>query len=217
MIRSFTRLFWRLALIAACMALAGRINLALLAFRTEARMTSAPPLINAPPLMVFTTVALGGFRGILADALWLRVAALQEEGRYFEIAQLSDWIAKLEPHVDAAWTYHAWNMAYNISYLFQTPEDKWRWVQNGIKLLRDEGLVYNPNSPYIYRELGYIYQFKIGNIFDKAHWYYKFQLALEMESLMPGGAAAADRHGRFAAAAAPESNLVAKIDQIYGP
>ena len=62
---------------------------------------------NMPPLVAFTTVALGGFRGLIADALWLRVTRLQEEGRYFEIVQLSDWITKLEPHFTPVWGFHA--------------------------------------------------------------------------------------------------------------
>ena len=38
---------------------------------------------NAPPLVAFTTVALGSFRGIVADLLWLRAGALQEKQNYF--------------------------------------------------------------------------------------------------------------------------------------
>lgn len=34
---------------------------------------------NAPPVVVFTTVALGSFRGLVADLLWLRAGALQEK------------------------------------------------------------------------------------------------------------------------------------------
>ena len=41
---------------------------------------------NAPPMVIFTTVALGSFRGIVADLLWLRAGALQEKGNYFEMA-----------------------------------------------------------------------------------------------------------------------------------
>ncbi|UKI31843.1 MAG: hypothetical protein L6W00_29730 [Lentisphaeria bacterium] len=36
---------------------------------------------NAPPMVVFTTVALGSFRGLVADLLWLRAGALQEKGK----------------------------------------------------------------------------------------------------------------------------------------
>ena len=47
---------------------------------------------NAPPVVVFTTVALGSFRGLVADLLWLRAGALQEKGNYFEMVQLARWI-----------------------------------------------------------------------------------------------------------------------------
>src|SRR5260221_14399599 len=32
---------------------------------------------NAPPVLAFTTVALGGFRGLIANALWVRANDLQ--------------------------------------------------------------------------------------------------------------------------------------------
>ena len=47
---------------------------------------------NAPVLVTFTTVALGSFRGIIADLLWLRAEALKEKQNYFEMVQLARWI-----------------------------------------------------------------------------------------------------------------------------
>src|SRR5437899_9126140 len=52
---------------------------------------------NAPPVLAFTTVALGGFRGLIANALWIRANDLQDEGKYFEMVQLADWLTKVEP------------------------------------------------------------------------------------------------------------------------
>src|SRR5262245_64587108 len=52
---------------------------------------------TAPPVLVFTTVALGGFRGLIANALWVRAMDLQDEGKFFEKVQLADWITKLQP------------------------------------------------------------------------------------------------------------------------
>src|SRR5258706_6423858 len=60
-------------------------------------LTRVAPLENAPPVLAFTTVALGGFPGIIANALWIRANDLQDEGKYFEIVQLADLITKLEP------------------------------------------------------------------------------------------------------------------------
>ena len=44
---------------------------------------------NAPPMVAFTTVALGAFRGLAGNFLWMRAKALQEEGKYMEILQIS--------------------------------------------------------------------------------------------------------------------------------
>ena len=52
---------------------------------------------GAPPIVAFSTQALGGFRGLLADALWLRAINMQEKGHYFEMVQLASWIMKLQP------------------------------------------------------------------------------------------------------------------------
>ncbi len=134
---------------------------------------------NAPPLVAFTTVALGSFRGILADFLWLRAASLQDKGNYFEMVQLADWIQKLQPRFAGAASYLAWNMAYNISVTCSNREDRWRWVNEGVKLLRSS-LEYNPEDANLYKELGWIYQHKMGNILDDANQLYKNRLALSM-------------------------------------
>ncbi len=166
--------------------LAGRQQEPLLTMRRENRLDQGDPLENSPPLVAFTTVALGGFRGIIADLLWIRASTLQEEGKYFELVQLSDWITKLEPRFADVWAFHAWNLAYNISVLFNNPEDRWRWVRHGISLLRDEGLRYNPGDAQLYRELGWMFQHKIGAYYDTAHLYYKQQWAHEMMELFNG-------------------------------
>ena len=102
-------------------------------------LTRVTPLENAPPILAFTTVALGGFRGLIANMLWLRVSDMQEQEKYFEMVQLADWITKLQPHIATVWQHLAWNMSYNISVKFSDPNDRWIWVQRGIRLLRDEG------------------------------------------------------------------------------
>lgn len=175
-----------LLVLALAFAGAARVHERLRAFPFRRHLDAAAPLMNAPPLVVFTTVALGGFRGLLADLLWMRAVSLQDKGKVFEMAQLADWITKLEPHFTTVWAFHAWNMAYNISLLFPDPEDRWRWIQNGIRLLRDEGLALNPANTDLYRELGWIYQHKIGYVMDRAHKVYKLKLAAEMEALFPG-------------------------------
>jgi hypothetical protein len=150
-------------------------------------LTRVTPLENAPPMLAFTTVALGGFRGLIANALWVRANDLQLEDRFFEQVQLADWITKLEPTFVQVWTVQAWNMAYNISVKFRDPYDRWRWVQRGIELLRDEGLKYNPREPLIYRELAWFFQHKMGQNLDDAHLVYKAEWARAMTGVLGGG------------------------------
>ena len=166
----------------AALTLAGALNVRLLEQRATQHLTQAPPTQNMPPAVAFTTVALGGFRGILADVLWMRAGTLQDEGRYFELVQLSDWIAKLQPRSPAIWAYHAWNMAYNLSALMAAPAEKWRWVRNGIVLLRDEGMVANPGSARLHQELAWLFLHKLGTDYDSTAGFYRAQWAAEVDS-----------------------------------
>jgi len=142
---------------------------------------------DADPTVKLVTVMLGPFRGVIADVLWIRVSRLQDEGKYFELVQLADLITKLEPRFPEVWDYHAWNMAYNVSVYFDDPEERWRWVQNGANLIKDEGLKYNPTNAKLHDRLSWIYQHKIGMNSDNAHYYYKQQWFEEMEALIPSG------------------------------
>jgi hypothetical protein len=157
-----------------------RVQVSLNQDRHKLGLTRVEPLENAPPVLAFTTVALGGFRGLISNILWMRASDLQDADKFFEMAQLANWITKLEPHYVHVWLNQAWNMAYNISVKFKDYPDRWRWVKKGIELLRDEGLRYNPNETLIYRELGWFFQHKMGQFLDDAHMYYKQQWANEM-------------------------------------
>jgi hypothetical protein len=80
--------------------------------RDELGLTRYPELKGAPPVLSLTTVALGGFRGLISNMLWIRMSDLQDNDKYFEMVQLADWITKLEPHIPQVWVHQAWNMAY---------------------------------------------------------------------------------------------------------
>ena len=148
--------------------------------RTALGMTISEPLQNAPPVLAFSTQVLGGFRGLISNFLWMRANDLQMNDQYFEAAQLANWITDLEPHFAQVWVYEGWNMAYNISVKFKDFPDRWRWVRNGIELLRDRGLQYNPDNTLIYQNLAWFYQHKMGANLDDANNYYKTAWAQEM-------------------------------------
>ena len=142
-----------------------------------------PTLERLPPELVFTTMLLGGFRGILINFLWMRAMELKDRGEYFELVQLSDWIGLLEPHIPEVWVFNAWNLSYNISVKFPPPE-RWHWVHEGISLLRDRALTYIPDSPEIYQEISWIFYHKISSPVDEAHAYYKREWAKLMRDAL---------------------------------
>ncbi len=172
--------FSLLLLAGVLLATASQVQRVLNRDRERLGLTRVTPLDNAPPVLAFTTVALGGFRGLISNALWMRANDLQDEDKFFEMAQLADWITKLEPHFVQVWLVQGWNMAYNISVKFKDFPDRWRWVKRGIELLRDDGLRWNPNEMLIYRELAWFFQHKMGQNLDDANMYYKQEWANEM-------------------------------------
>lgn len=183
--------------------------------RIESERDVKPALgADAPAGVRFVTVALGGFRGLLADYLWLRASDLQDEGRFFEVAQLADWITRLQPRYPEVWAYHAWNMAYNITAVIADPVDRWHWVRNGIRLLRDEGIPSNPRDPKLYWELGWMFYDKVGGRWDEATLFYRISWAREMGEAMRGEG---DDAARRLAAKGLDPVRMKAIDLEYGP
>ncbi len=144
-------------------------------------------------------IAMGAFRGIFVNVLWYRANELKEAGKYHEAIELSKAITRLQPRFPRVWVFHAWNLAYNISVTTQTSEERWRWVQSGVRLLRDEALRSNPNDMLIHKELAYIFIHKIQGITDDANRYYKRKVAEEWTSVLgpppPAGAETRTREG----------------------
>jgi hypothetical protein len=226
-----SRKFYKLALIALAAILfcaVARIQNGINQDRQRLGLTRLAPLENAPPMLAFTTIALGGFRGLIANVLWIRASDLQQDDKYFEMVQLADWITKLEPHFVTVWSVQAWNMAYNISVKFKDPEDRWHWVERGIQLLRDDGLRYNPHETLLYRELSWLYQHKIGQNLDDAHMTYKLRWAQEMQSVLggrpdfkelldPTTPEARERVRKLREIYKMDPKIVQKVDEEYGP
>ena len=157
----------------------------------EAGVSGAAAASGKPPALVtLATVALGGFRGVAADMLWLRAGRLQEQRRFVELVQLSEWITALEPEAPQVWSFHAWNLAYNVTILLGRPDDRWRWVENAISLLRDRGAELNPQSPEIKRELAWLFLHKLGTDSDSAAGHYRTVWARQIAGwLKPDGSA----------------------------
>lgn len=172
-----------IAALGALLWLCGSQSAALRASRMAARK-AVGATEGMPPALAFANVALGGFRGVVADLLWLRAQRLQEEGRYVELVPLAEGIASLEPDNGEVWAYHAWNLAFNVCAMMRRPEDRWRWVRAGIDLLERRGARLNPRDARTRRELSWIFLFKLGTDVDRAAWHYRAEWARELAPLL---------------------------------
>jgi hypothetical protein len=143
------------------------------------RLTYSDTTVEGQPPQVAAGIAMGAFRGLFVNMLWIRANQLKEDGRYHESMDLARAITELQPRFPQVWIFHAWNMAYNISVSTQTPDERWHWVNAGIHLLRDEGIPANPNDLLIHKELAWIFLHKIGGYMDDANLVYKKELAAE--------------------------------------
>ncbi|MEM1446522.1 MAG: hypothetical protein AAGF84_10725 [Planctomycetota bacterium] len=130
--------------------------------------------------------SMGSFKGLAVNALWYRAEMEKRAGRYAEANTIAEMITDLQPRFPQVWAFHAWNMAYNISVATFTPRERWDWVHKGIRLLREEGLRYNPDAGRLYRELGWTWFHKVGQFTDDMNWYYKGYVAREWHEVLGG-------------------------------
>ena len=174
--------------LAACVALGlaaswltPRINAgraALDTYRTEQLLE------NTPPEYAFAIQAFGAFRGLLTNIAFIRAEEFKNQGRYYDAMQLASWICKLQPRFPSVWEFQSWNMAWNISITTYTPEERWNWIYNGLRLIRDEGLRYNPRAINLYKQLAWIFVNKISDTTDQFHLFFKRAWAWRMHLVL---------------------------------
>lgn len=173
-----------LGVCAGCLAGAGFTAAHVASAAGRYRLTYADRATDNDPPEVGLGIALGAFRGLFVNMLWIRANYLKEEGKFHEAMTLARAITALQPHFPQVWVFHAWNMAYNISVSTQSPAERWNWVNRGIDLLRGDGIFYNPREMPVYRELGWIFLHKISGYTDESNQYYKRALAGEWTEVL---------------------------------
>ncbi|MHC4985300.1 MAG: hypothetical protein ACYTFO_04000 [Planctomycetota bacterium] len=141
----------------------------------EAAGSAGMPAIRAMP---------GGLRALVFNYAWIRSQQQHMAGRHYDARQLAELACRLMPTFPGVWAFHAWNMAWNISVTTHTDQERWHWVQQGLKLLRDDAIPHNRKALLLYKELGWIFFFKMGQGLDESHRYYKRRWAAEMQHLL---------------------------------
>lgn len=104
---------------------------------------------------------LGGFRGIVANYLWIQAEEHKVNHDWDRLKTTVDLITKLQPHFLSIWTFQGWNLAYNVSVEWDAPEDKYEWIKQGIKFVQ-QGVERNQRSPDLIWDTAWFYYHKLG-------------------------------------------------------
>lgn len=149
-----------LALAAVCILLVvviqSRIDLLYAGMENQQEMPRQLPLAAA------ASAALGGFRGIAVDILWIQADSMLNRKQFYQLAAYYESISVLQPNFPAVWRFNSWNLAYNISAEWARPEEKWEWIKKGVHFAK-KGLEFNPSSNGLHMELAVLYYRKVGS------------------------------------------------------
>ncbi len=108
------------------------------------------------------SAALGGFRGIAVDILWIQADAMLNNKQFYQLATYYELISLLQPNFPAVWEFNSLNLAYNISAEWGLPEEKWEWIKRGAAFAR-KGLDFNRDSASLHNWAGWLYFDKVND------------------------------------------------------
>lgn len=126
-----------------------------------------------------TLAALGGFRGLAANFLWLSVTNAWEEQQWTRLRTAAEFAVMLQPRVSFFWENAAWHLAWNASVSAQEYDDQGRpiltresmqWIHQGESLLK-RGIDAIPEKPVLYQRLAELYWQRLKDYEQAAHYY----------------------------------------------
>ena len=138
----------------------------------EAKLTLAEGLIewSNPDVSANVGALVLGFRKLVGDMLWLKVDQYWHMGLYQRMLPMMETVVLLDPHFIEAYALGAWHLAYNVTVVFPSADEKQKYISAGISFL-EKGLKNNPRSSKLYAEMGYTMYFRKRRDWEKAAYY----------------------------------------------
>ncbi|RJP14005.1 MAG: hypothetical protein C4520_21885 [Candidatus Abyssobacteria bacterium SURF_5] len=111
-----------------------------------------------------------GFRKLVADMLWLKVDEYWHRGQVQRMLPMMETVTTLDPHFIEAYALGAWHLAYNVTVMFHSAEERMKYIEQGVSLLK-KGIKNNPRSSKLYAEMGFTIYFRKLSDWEKAAYY----------------------------------------------
>lgn len=121
---------------------------------------------------VIMGAALGGFQGIAASMMWMKMEELWDSGRGTWLACLNVMrtVTLLDPHWLEPWKILGWHLAYNLYVETKDPAQQAEYLRKGLDALK-EGISWNPNTYELYFELAWTYFDRVRDYEQATKWF----------------------------------------------
>ncbi len=108
--------------------------------------------------------------------IWLDADHNEEIKNWAELRANVDAIIMLQPHFVKVWQFQGWNLAYNVSAAWDLVADRYYWVKEGAKFLK-QGCTINTKVAQLPYEEGRIVGTKVGRADEWQFFrkYFKFK------------------------------------------
>lgn len=124
--------------------------------------------------------ALGGFRGLAANALMLQAHAAWEEKKWVRVRGALEMATLLQPRVALFWDLASWHLAWNAAVAAEQSTEEpsetrrrleaRRWVEAGRDLL-ERGTKAVPEKAILYQRLGDLHWQRLSDYATAARYY----------------------------------------------
>ncbi|HEY3396361.1 MAG TPA: tetratricopeptide repeat protein [Armatimonadota bacterium] len=137
--------------------------------------TSITRIVDFDPTAISGVVmgaALGGFQGVAASMLWIKMEELWDSGKgtWLACMQVMRDVTLLDPHWLEPWKILGWHLAYNLYVETKDPAQQAIYLAKGLDILK-EGISWNPDTYELYTELGWTYFDKVRDYENATKWF----------------------------------------------
>jgi hypothetical protein len=124
-----------------------------------------------------------GLRGVAVSMLWSKANEYKKTEDWTAFQSTLEQLARLQPYFIAVWRFQSWNLTYNVSVESDDVRDRFYYVKQGIKYLKD-GILFNKDNPSLLDDLGWFHGNKVGRA-DEHEIYRKLYKNNDDEILYP--------------------------------
>lgn len=129
-------------------------------------------LVNISGPTPVLIAALGGFRTVAADLLWMKVHQLWDGGAWYLLPSVMESVVQLDPHFLLGWQVYGWHLAYNLNAESVLEVDKRYWLDQGLRVL-ERAVRTNPDSSEMTNELAWTLFDRVHNMDKAAEYFYR--------------------------------------------